>query len=388
MKIAQVGTYPMDSDCIKGGVEASVYGLSKELAKNNEVYVLDFPRETVNRDSVETADNLHIFRFYLRGKNNFNAITRTKAQISIIKRLNPEVCHLHTTSFFALILYASLRFYHIPTVVTIHGLAHIEKKKVWQNSRSISNLFKYLFQSLVEFIFLTICPSFIVDTKYVQEAIETYKKQRKIFREPSCQIIPQGIDSNFFTLPVTDKSINLLSVGAIQPRKGHLLLIDAIAKVQKEVSNISLVIIGIASDKQYHAELVKKIESYNLGRNVKIYSNAKFEELINYYKKAEIFTLHTREESQGIVFCEAMAAGMPIVATNVGGVPYVIQHGVNGFLSNFGDIESFSNNILNLLNNVELSENMRCENSKKAQIYGWDQITSQILSLYKSFTAI
>jgi glycosyltransferase involved in cell wall biosynthesis len=272
--------------------------------------------------------------------------------------------------------------------VTIHGLSQIEKKIVWQKSRSIKNLFKYLFHSVVEFAFLSICPTFIVDTKYVQESIETYKKQRKIFRKPTCIIIPQGIDSIYFSLPKTDKTINLLSIGAIHPRKGHLFLIDAVAKVKKAIPDISLIIVGTLFDENYHEKMIKRIENYNLCRNIKIYPNAKFEELLKFYKEAEIFTLHTMEESQGIVFCEAMATGKPIVATNVGGVPYVIQDGVNGFLCNFGDVESFSENILSLLRNIELRETMGNENSKNSRIYEWDNVTSQIMKIYKSMVLI
>jgi len=64
MRIVQVGLYPIDSDQVKGGVEASVYGLSVELAKMNEIFVIDIPRTEVQKDFIEDNSSLKIFRFY------------------------------------------------------------------------------------------------------------------------------------------------------------------------------------------------------------------------------------------------------------------------------------------------------------------------------------
>jgi glycosyltransferase involved in cell wall biosynthesis len=95
-----------------------------------------------------------------------------------------------------------------------------------------------------------------------------------------------------------------------------------------------------------------------------------------------LFVLHSAEESQGIVFCEAMAVGKPIIATNVGGIPFVVDNNITGLLSGYGDITSFAQNILSILDDSSkrkfMSENCRI-NSRP---YDWDLITSKIITLY------
>jgi glycosyltransferase involved in cell wall biosynthesis len=96
----------------------------------------------------------------------------------------------------------------------------------------------------------------------------------------------------------------------------------------------------------------------------------------------DIFVFHSLEESQGIAICEAMAAGKPVVATNVGGIPCVVKEDVNGKLSAFGDVESFAENIKTLLVDNELRNAMGTTNQKQAQKYAWDKIADEVLKIY------
>ena len=99
---------------------------------------------------------------------------------------------------------------------------------------------------------------------------------------------------------------------------------------------------------------------------------------------ADIFVLHSEEESQGIVFAEAMAVGLPIVATNVGGVPDVVKKGRNGLLSNYSDVDAFANDIVLLLQNETLKAQMSLHNKADASNYNWSVITNRILKIYKA----
>jgi glycosyltransferase involved in cell wall biosynthesis len=384
MKIVQIGSYPLASKLIKGGIEASVYGLSNELAQMNKVYVLDIPRFTVYSDYEEKNKDLTIFRFSTKIENNFGSILRVNSQLKVVKKIKPDICHIHSTGFFMLIVYFLLKLNNIPTLVTIHGLAHIEKQILWKKSNTIRNFLKYFVHSLGEFIFLSVCPLFVVDTKYVCDSIKKYKKVGKIVREPKCIIIPQGVDSIFFNLSIVEKNVDLLSVGSLVARKGYLTLIDAIVEVKKVFPNIKLIILGTLSDVNYYQQIVKKIKEFQLENNVNIYPDEKFENVLNFYQRANVFVLHTREESQGIVFCEAMAVGLPIVATTVGGVPDIIENGINGLLSPFGDVIDFSNNIIRLLSDKKLTSKFEISNRFNAQKYKWSRIANETVKVYES----
>ena len=384
MKIIQVGSFPLDATCIKGGVEASVYGLTMEQAKTNQLFVFDVPRSEIKKDYMEEIEGITVYRFFSKGSKNFSAIFRLKSIVKIICQLKPDICHIHATSQFSFITYLLFRLYRIPAIVTVHGLIHIEKQNAWRKQHSLKNLIKYCTQSLTEFIFLSICRTVIVDTQYVADAIKLYKKQGKIMGMPVCNVIPQGVNDVFFQLENESKSKYLLSVGAISKRKGHLLLVDAMEKVRFQFPDFSLTIVGALSDKLYYQSMQNSIKEKGLEHTVQIYPNALFENILNFYKKAEIFVLHSEEESQGIVFCEAMAAGKPIVATNVGGVPWVIENKVNGLLSDFGDVDTFVNNIISLLENENLRRKMEEANRIQSLKYNWKYIADEIMVIYKS----
>src|ERR1035437_1300649 len=127
MNIIQIGSFPLDSTRMQGGVEASVYGLSCELSIKNIVSVIDIPRTELFEDRIETVDEVTIYRFNAGGNTNYSALTRIRSILKIIRSQKPDICHIHSTGLFSFILYLKLRGLCIPTMVTVHGLAHIEK---------------------------------------------------------------------------------------------------------------------------------------------------------------------------------------------------------------------------------------------------------------------
>jgi len=384
MKIIQIGSFPISSKIIQGGVEASVYGLARMQSMTNEVIVIDVPRNELKNDDVEQFGSIKVFRFSARSGTNYTSLFRIPKIVSIIRSLQVDICHIHTTSLFSLVLYVFLKVLGIKTIVTIHGLAHKEKQNAWRKRKTIRNLIKYLSHSFTEFLFLSICPQFIVDTHYVAEAVQQYKKERKLLRCPICKVIPQGINDDFFQLKRTIRSCQLLSVGSISKRKGHLLLIEAMAKVIKENPTVKLNILGALSDTYYYIQMQHSIKEKGLENHITVYPNIGYDEMLQFYTHAELFVLHTEEESQGIVFCEAMAVGLPIVCTNVGGVPWIVSNAKNGLLSEFGNVDLFAGNIIELFRDTELQKEFEQNNKEQSLKFNWKTISNEIKAVYDS----
>lgn len=384
MKIIQIGSFPTNSKTIQGGVEASVYGLARMQAITDEVIVIDVPRSELKNDDVEKLGSIRVFRFYARSGSNYTSLFRISKIVSIIRSQQADICHIHTTSLFSLVIYVFLKLLGIKIVVTIHGLAHKEKQNAWRKGKTIRNLIKYLSHSFTEFLFLSICPQFIVDTHYVAEAIHQYKKEGKLLRCPICKVIPQGINDDFFQLKRLVQPGQLLSVGSLSKRKGHLLLIEAIAKVVKENPTVKLNILGALSDTDYYIQMQNSIKEKGLENHITIYPNIGYDEMLKFYTLTELFVLHTEEESQGIVFCEALAVGLPIVATNVGGVPWVVSDGKNALLSEFGNVDFFAEHIIELLRNTELQKKIELNNKKQSLKFNWKTISNDIKTIYDS----
>lgn len=384
MRIIQAGPYPLDSNLIKGGVESSIYGISQALSPNNEVLVIDYPRYALKCDCVDDSNGIKVYRFKSKFGNNNALILRVFKVIKTIKKLRPDICHLHSSSMFSLVLYILLKFNNIAVITTIHGLSHIEKKNNWQKKRNLKNLSKLIVHSFIEFTLINWSKEIIVDTTYVANEIANYKKERKIFHLPKIHTIPQGINKLFTEIHCNLESLNILAVGSINPRKGFLELIQAMQKLIVKHPNVLLNIVGIVSDKNYLKAMEAKISELGLSKNIKINTNLSFSQLIAFYKQSSLFVLHTQEESQGIVFCEAMACGMPIVSTNVGGVQYVVDNNKGGFLSNFNDIDTFALNMLLLVENSALKNEFSEYNIKKSNNYNWTTIAQQMQAIYKN----
>ena len=158
---------------------------------------------------------------------------------------------------------------------------------------------------------------------------------------------------------------------------------QAFEQVCATTPNAKLVIAGSLADQQYYNTLLTYVSNSSYRDNITIYTNLSQQEIFGLYQKAKVFALHSQEESQGIVFAEAMAVGLPIVATRVGGVPYVVHDTENGLLTAYGDIQAFATNMLQLLNNVDLYKRIQSRNKQEAINYDWETISSKVEDLYK-----
>ena len=382
MRIVQIGSFPLDSHLIKGGVESSVFGLANELSTRHSVIIIDTPRLDI-ADRVEKQDNLTIYRFQNKGLHHKDAVRRVDEIISVIKDLNPSICHLHGTSIFNWRMLKSLRSECIPVCLTVHGLVFIEKKKSLKHQFSFKGLYQLVSQSIAERRLLSSVSSIIVDTEYVADVIRHYGLRSC----PQIRVIPQGINEVFFDLNCSKRSKEILSVGAISKRKGHLFLIQAFEKLCESVDGMHLTICGSLSETDEYERLQNLIRVSPYRHQISVLSGVPKQELLSLYQNAHIFALHSQEESQGIVLAEAMAAGLPVVATNVGGIPYVIKNNMTGLLSNYGDTSFFAKSLETLMTQRDLWEKMSDRCRLAASAYSWKHISDLIVEQYLSIIA-
>jgi glycosyltransferase involved in cell wall biosynthesis len=106
-------------------------------------------------------------------------------------------------------------------------------------------------------------------------------------------------------------------------------------------------------------------------------------ELARTYRKARIFALPSLYETFGLAVLEAMATGLPVVATRVGGIPELVEEGRNGVLVNPREHEALAEAIIKLLSDLELSSRISKRNAIKAKQYSWKNIAEKIEGVYK-----
>ena len=385
MKIVQIGDYPENENYIKGGVQASIYGLVKELIiKKNNVCVISYPGSSILSDHYEKRNNLEVFYFK---KFGVSGILRILTIIKTINNIHPEICHLHGSNLVNLLVYIYTKLAKIPSLLTLHGIAFIEKRNDYNKDKTIRNLLKYIERRSIDFVLFNISQLILVDTQYVADALVKLYKKNFIFRNPKYYVIPQGIDEEYFKLADNYEIFKIMTIGAICKRKGYIDLIQAMEKVICLYPKIILNIIGSLADHEYYQEIKNYINKKNLLMNIYIYPDLSFYEMKEYLSKSNIFVLHSEEESQGIVLCEAMACGKPIVATKIGGIPYIIKESVNGFLSDYSNIDQFAENIIRIIKDSTLRNKLSCNNRITAKQYSWKIIVDKIEGLYNDCVA-
>lgn len=382
MNIVQVGPFPFSADCIRGGVESSVFGLVNELSRNHVVDVFDYPRIN-GKDSVERKGPLTVHRYANPGNHNQDAMDRGKEILRDIVSLHPDIVHIHGTGGLSGALYSAVKTYGIPVLLTVHGLLHIEKKNALIKHPSLKHLYQLFVQSHAEFKVLNEAEHIIVDTEYVAEQIKHLHSKKKISHLPWMYVVPQGIQSQYLQVSPKKPVIpTILSVGSISQRKSHLLLVKAFEIVHKTVPSAKLIIAGTLTEKAYYTQLQNEIGKLHLKQSVELLTNIPQEQLLQIYQEATIFALHSQEESQGIALVEAMATGLPIVSTLIGGIPFVVKNGKTGLLSKYGDVDSFANNMIKLLTIENLRTQMSQSARLSAQSYSWQEITQAIEIIY------
>ena len=260
----------------------------------------------------------------------------------------------------------------------------LEKKKALQKKFSVRKWLQCLYQSFVEFRFISACPKVVVDSEYVKTTLESLNASGRIHHLPEITIIPQGVSQEYYQVSGACDSCNVLSVGGFAPRKGHLYLLRAFEIVAEEIPDAVLTIAGTLSSKAYYEEMRRTAESLSCHDRIRLRPNLDKGSLIKLYSEAHVFALHSQEESQGIVFAEAMAAGIPVVATIVGGIPDVVEDGKSGLLTAYSDTDSFASAMKELLLDRKKWESMSLRAKELSARYDWRTIASEIAAVYQN----
>ncbi|RDC73173.1 glycosyltransferase family 1 protein [Rhodovulum sp. 12E13] len=151
-------------------------------------------------------------------------------------------------------------------------------------------------------------------------------------------IAPPGVDRP--TLPRAPEVPPLiLSVGILHPRKGHDVLLDALAALTD--LDWRAVIVGKSYDAAHAAALAAQVDRLGLGGRVTLAGEVEPAELESLYSRAALFALATRYEGYGMVFAEALVRGLPVVATRTGAVPDTVPAGT-GLLAPPGHAPAFA----------------------------------------------
>jgi uncharacterized membrane protein/glycosyltransferase involved in cell wall biosynthesis len=201
--------------------------------------------------------------------------------------------------------------------------------------------------------------------------------QRYSLDPAKVKVVPNGVEDTFYydKKRKIHKKPRLLFVGRLNYQKNLQQLLHALDGVSDQFETT------IVGDGELKPELKHLAKDLKL-KNVSFPGRKDGKKLLAHYHKADIFVLPSEREGMPLVLLEAMAMGLPIVATDVTGSRDVVSNGKNGFLVPHGDADEFRNALLRLKTKPKLYESMSKSGRKIANQYSWDKVASQFDSLY------
>jgi D-inositol-3-phosphate glycosyltransferase len=219
-------------------------------------------------------------------------------------------------------------------------------------------------------------------------------------------IIPPGVDLTHFYpirkeeareyagIPLNDR--NILFVGRVEPLKGIDTLLQSISMMTGfgivNRKTLSVTIIGGEPDAP-EGELTREMARlhelrarYGIGDVVTFLGKRSQDTLPYYYSAADAVVMPSHYESFGMVALEAMACGTPVVASEVGGLAFLIKDGETGFHIRDDSPDELCDRLTALITNLTLREQMGRNARQHAQQYGWQLIAGQLLEVYRGLT--
>jgi len=364
-----------------GGTEIAAYNLAVNMAKRGNLVDV-FTTSIDSKSSLELYPNLKVHR-------HGTSLKIASANPSIKLIYNPlnydmDIVHAHSPipySDLPALLYAKRK--KLPFILT-YQFDGVETGGSFARNAGVS-LYNKLFIHKV----LRSADVIIATTKsYAQESPFLRGYLDKIV------VIPNGINVEEVTTPLTkEKSRDILGLpqnskfilffGSLVEYKGPDILLKAFKLVKKAVPSVKLIFAG-----RGHMDNQLKVtaKQMNISDDVIFTGFVEDSEKPLYYKAADIFCLPstTLAESFGIVNLEAMAAGIPIVSSNLGGIPDIVKNGENGLLAEPNNVEMVAENLIKLLKDDKVREEMGRNGLEMINDYTWDEVATKTEKLYEN----
>jgi len=316
-----------------GGVAEHTYQLSKQLSRLGcEVHVLC--KIVKGRSAFEVVDGIHIHRLVPnKGPTWFFSVKKSMfADFS--NQWKFDLFHSQGPC-------GALMRINRPLVVTLHGSSANEAKEVFRDfvdmpRLAIWNFRAYVFHALA--VPSTYLPTFFLKrvtrgaTKIIAVSRFVKEEAQRIFRAPSkkIEVVYNGAQRKPTALFAENKEGPIiLHVGHLGVRKGLPYLICALRLVFEENQHVRAVIIGDGPLRSLCQHMARKL---NISHRITFTGIVTEKEKECWYQKADLCVFPSTYDPFPIVALEALAAGKPVVASNVGGLPEVIQNNINGLL--------------------------------------------------------
>jgi phosphatidylinositol alpha-mannosyltransferase len=363
MKIVQVSPYSWDAP---GGVQAHIRQLTKRLrSRAHEVLVLA-PGEHpgFGPPGVKIVGR----PFHIRANGAVARICFSRRSMRVVREaldeFSPDLVHAHDPLVTSTSRWATMHT-SAPVVATFHSY--------------------FAPDSLAGRCYTALAPF----GTSVWERIDQRIAVSQAARESVClrmgdgpiHVVPNGTDVHVFERAVPaklPKGRTMLFVGRLEPRKGFPVAVRAFARLAQRYDDLHLIVVGEGVERE-----AVEILPRTLRARVHLLGRVSDSALPGYYAAADVFVAPaTGSESFGIVLVEAMAAGLPIVASDIAGYREVVRAGREALLVPSGEPQALADAVQRLLENPEEARALREAGRRRARRYDWDTILVTLESIY------
>lgn len=308
-----------------------------------------------------------------------------------------QVLHLHTGKRLGGIVRTAARLRRIPYVVSIHGGLHDAPAA---ETLSYTDAAKGAFEWGLA-LGAAVGSRRVMDDASAILVLGRLEQSEVQARHPRANVVyfPNGVDPDRFAagdgaafrarhaIPADDRL--LLCVGRLDPQKNQLLAVRVLAALLPTEPRLRLVLAGHVTNEDYADAVGREARLLGVAGRVTIIRGipAGSPDLVDAYHAAEVFLLPSIHEPFGIVILEAWAAGLPVVASRVGGVPDFVRDGTDGILVEPDRMDEMARRVSELLASPGVARRMGEDGRARARgEFSWDTVTRRLVAVYEEAT--
>jgi glycosyltransferase involved in cell wall biosynthesis len=378
-KIVIGSIFPFNESIICGGVEAVTNNLIKYFQKNDliEWHVVSC-NKNISHSFSEKRNKINFHWIRTNGRLNvIKAITINAWKVNrIYNKINPDLIHAQAASEYSVGAKKG-----IPLILTIHGL------EIYNSDMDKIDLFKGplgLYRreicKLINNISIKNASIIIsIAGKYINKTLSDKIKNKKVVN------IYNPINHDYFKINNSNnKKYKILCVGKLRESKNQNDIIESFSLIEKYIKNATLEFAGDGLNSSYGDKIKRTVNKYGLEKKIIFYGNLNETELIKLYMEASVIVSFSIQETAPMAILQAMAAGRPIIASEVGGIPYIVKNGKTGLLVKSKDIKSLADTILLLAKDKKLRKKLSNNARKYAKLnFDGKLIANNTIELYK-----
>ncbi|OGF28316.1 hypothetical protein A2531_05175 [Candidatus Falkowbacteria bacterium RIFOXYD2_FULL_34_120] len=314
---------------------------------------------------------------FIEERKNFKIIRLGIGHKKIDKFLYPVLAAFKAQSIKPDIIHAIMESYAGAVLVILKYLYPQAKRILTLQSGDL-----YTSEKMDNFLFKFIMKT-IHKSPHVITAISRFLKKCSVDlgTDPDkIKVIPNGAD--FSNIPSEVKSISnrVFFAGRLSREKGAYYMLQAWPLVLKEIPGAKLVQVG---DGDMREEAFKIIKDLNIEDSVELKLTIPHDEYMKEFKKSEVVICPSLAEGLGIAFIEAQLCGRPIIGTNVGGIPEVIDDQKTGLLIEPKNSEQIAGALIKLLKDTDLRNKLVKNAKESVKRFDWNKIIKDIENIYE-----